>query len=192
MMLDYHETESNDNLIFHAVRGEITRNQLDIKWRNIPLGDPGLLSNLVYLNEVKKTNKVGVILHFADEEQLILGKIKLETDKYLLISVKQKPEKVADLIKQCKLILSSSLHGLIVADSFSIPNIHIPLSDLNGNGGKCGNKFLDYYSAIGKEYKFLESNFILDDDVHKKVINNYQKINNLKYIQENLIKSFPF
>ncbi|MBS7577279.1 MULTISPECIES: polysaccharide pyruvyl transferase family protein [unclassified Enterococcus] len=192
MMLDYQKTEDNNNLTFHAVRGEITRKQLGSKWQNIALGDPGLLCSLIYTNEVEKLDKIGIILHFSDEKQSLMDKVNSESEKYLLISVKQEPEKVADLIKQCKLILSSSLHGLIVADSFGIPNIHVPLSNLNGNGGKYGNKFLDYYSAIGKDYQFLAADLIFDAAAHAQVITNYQKISTLKDIQEKLINSFPY
>lgn len=47
----------------------------------------------------------------------------------------------------CKCILSSSLHGLIVADSFNIPNRWISLSE-SSLLEKQNFKYLDYYSSM--------------------------------------------
>jgi pyruvyltransferase len=52
-------------------------------------------------------------------------------------------------IAQCRCILSSSLHGLIAADSFHIPNLHIVFSDRPLGDGY---KFDDYYSAYGVQH----------------------------------------
>lgn len=66
-----------------------------------------------------------------------------------LISVKDEPLEVIREIAECRYILSSSLHGLIVADSLGIPNMHIVFGDrLLGDG----YKFDDYYSAFGVEH----------------------------------------
>ena len=47
------------------------------------------------------------------------------------------------IISECECIISSSLHGLIIADSFLIPNQMVHLTDkLYGDGFK----FDDYYS----------------------------------------------
>ena len=50
-------------------------------------------------------------------------------------------------ISGCERILSSSLHGLIIADSFSIPNRRIGFYN-NLKGGDF--KFEDYASALGR------------------------------------------
>lgn len=60
------------------------------------------------------------------------------------INVKDDPIAVLTEIAQCRCILSSSLHGLIAADSFHIPNLHIVFSDRPLGDGY---KFDDYYSA---------------------------------------------
>jgi hypothetical protein len=181
----------NRNMIFCSVRGEKTRQRLARKYQNIPIGDPGLLANLIYTQSVKQTEKIGIIPHYADENELILKKARLDPNRYKIISVKQRPEKVADDIKSCKAVLSSSLHGLIVADSFGIPNIHIPMADLE-NRSKGSFKFLDYYSAIGKPYKFMDPKKIYNKKDIDDIIKNYQSIKNLRRIQNNLIKAFPY
>ena len=62
------------------------------------------------------------------------------------INVKDDPLQVVKEIAKCRYVLSSSLHGLIVADSFHIPNMYLVFGDrLLGDG----YKFDDYYSAYG-------------------------------------------
>ena len=53
-------------------------------------------------------------------------------------------------IAQCRCVLSSSLHGLIAADSFHIPNLHIVFSDRPLGDGY---KFDDYYSAYDVQHR---------------------------------------
>jgi hypothetical protein len=57
--------------------------------------------------------------------------------------------KFVEEIHTCELILSSSLHGIILADSYNIPAYHTILSN-NVIGGEF--KFRDYYASVGREY----------------------------------------
>ncbi|RGY81624.1 hypothetical protein DXA18_05515 [Dorea sp. AM58-8] len=64
------------------------------------------------------------------------------------MNVKDDPLQVVKEIAECRYIISSSLHGLIVADSLGIPNMYLVFGDrLLGDG----YKFEDYYSAYGVE-----------------------------------------
>lgn len=188
----------NKNFIFKAVRGKQTRSKVDSKYRKIPLGDPGLLSNLIYTNEVDKTEKIGVIPHLRDENSYFLNEIiKKRPDIFKVISVAQSPEEVADAIKSCKLVLSSSLHGLIVSDSLGVPNAHLMLSDNLSSphhlrGGEY--KFRDYYSGVNREYSNFNprDNDLMDMSLYEELIVNYRPIENLSKIQKALIKSFPY
>ena len=51
------------------------------------------------------------------------------------------------------MVLSSSLHGLVAADSFGVPNRHIVLSHKPKGDGF---KFDDYYSAYGVEHRITD------------------------------------
>ena len=66
-------------------------------------------------------------------------------DNSTLIDLKENPKKVVEKIGECEYIISSSLHGMIVTDSFHIPNMHITLTN---NMFGDGNKYNDYLSAF--------------------------------------------
>lgn len=183
------EAIDNKHLIFKATRGLVSRSRLPIKYNKIPIGDPGLLSSLIYKSSVEKTNKIGIIPHYVDEDCAALEEAKQRQDEYTIISVKNPPEVVAREIAGCRFILSSSLHGLIVSDSFGIPNIHMPMSD-KVVGGEY--KFRDYYSAIGNEYSVFDVKDLYRSEMIQAAYDNYQPVADLQTIQNRLIKSFPY
>lgn len=197
-LIDDKISEINKNFIFKACRGESTRSHLPAKYQSIPMGDPGLLCNLIYKDDVQKTDKIGVIPHFRDEQSRFLNDvIKKHPEIFKIIPVGQPPEDVANQIRSCKLILSSSLHGLILSDSFGIPNTHLMLSDnlKSPNHLRGGEyKFRDYYSAVGRKYSNFNprSSDLLDLKEYEKIIKKYRPISNLKDIQDRLIKAFPY
>ncbi|WP_205742763.1 polysaccharide pyruvyl transferase family protein, partial [Onishia niordana] len=125
-------------LKFHAVRGKLT--QEDLKLPPLPLGDPGLLVNKVYQESPNKEDKIGIIPHFEEADHPFIQKLAADP-RFKIIDVLRAPQAVITDITSCKLVFSSSLHGLIVADSFKIPNLHMNLSDRLVGGDF---KFEDY------------------------------------------------
>lgn len=197
-LIDENVGAINKNFIFKACRGAQTRNMLPERYQNIPMGDPGLLCNLIYSSKVEPTNLIGIIPHYRDDHSHFLNDIiKKHPEIFKVISVSQSPETVANEIKSCRLVLSSSLHGLIVSDSFGVPNMHLMLSDnlKSPNHLRGGEyKFRDYYSGIGKKYVNFNprDNNLLDLGNYEKIIKAYKPIPNLEEIQRALIKSFPY
>jgi len=135
---------------FLAVRGKLSRQRVvDIcgtKYENLTLGDPGLFAAKAFKKNVPKKYKFGFIPHYIDFPSEYCSQIMNALDDVLFINVSGKVEKVLADIASCEVVLSSALHGLIIADSFNIPNLWIRMSD-NVIGGDY--KFLDYYSALG-------------------------------------------
>jgi Polysaccharide pyruvyl transferase. len=173
-------------LKFHAVRGKLT--QEDLKLSPLPLGDPGLLVNKVYQESPTKEDKIGIIPHFEEADHPFIQKLSADP-RFKIIDVLRAPQAVITDITSCKLVFSSSLHGLIVADSFNIPNLHMNLSDRLVGGDF---KFEDYYSAIGKEHKLVDLHLMLDKDYQDQLITEYQPIRGLEEKQEALLKAFPY
>jgi hypothetical protein len=172
---------------FRIVRGRLTEQILrkhDLINRDVVLGDLGLLAS--YYN-IKNDPKylLGIIPHFNDLNSPIFYDIyKKYKNESILINVRDEPEKVIGEISECKNIISSSLHGLIVADSFGIPNIWIenkykPVKEENRF------KYRDYYSSISVEdispiqaFDFLENGIELIKNKYQvdyKIVEQKQK-----------------
>lgn len=144
-----------------GVRGELTRNQIlpppICNVNNCLLGDCGLLARLVYPEAINKKHKLGIVPHFTDlhneEIQELLGNFKNEIT---LISPLDSPRKVVRRIKECEYIISSSLHGLIIADAFNIPNRRWVDRKTMPDVDFYDRKFIDYYSSLGIEESPIE------------------------------------
>ena len=108
--------------------------------------DPGLLASKVFPYCGSCSGDVGVVLHYADK-RIWSGVQRFEDgDSYRIIDIEAPVAEVASSIASCRLILSSSLHGIIAAHSYGIPSVWLRLSD--SVAGK-GFKFFDYFSSIG-------------------------------------------
>ncbi|WP_010136852.1 polysaccharide pyruvyl transferase family protein [Ochrovirga pacifica] len=185
------------NSNFLAVRGEYTKKRLgELGYNtNVALGDPGLLLPLVYHPEVEKKHEIGVIPHFTHYE-----KVKAafpEDDRILIINLNN--HNVEEVVRQflsCKRFVSTSLHGLIIANSYGIDALWFEYK--NKPLEKDNVKFLDYFSSVGiPEYV----PFILDVDnfnidAHIKLVDDNKKYasiqHDLNQIQQGLLKVAPF
>ncbi len=133
-----------------GVRGMLTAERLGLF--DCVIGDLGLLANeLVPLED--KIYDLGLVPHWSDHS---LEK-REEFLKYnpRVIRVADNPIEVIAQIGRCKKIVASSLHGIVVADSFHIPRrIELApkmVSHIKQEGGIF--KWQDYSSGIGCEFK---------------------------------------
>ncbi len=174
------------NLNYSAVRGHLTADLLNI--RNVQLGDPGLLCSLVYKKSHNTRKKICIIPHH-EEIDLPFFKSIQDNEHLTVVSPLAEPDDIVPVIASSSLVLSSSLHGLIVADSFSIPNARLHASDRLKGGDF---KFNDYYSALSKHpLQFEVSNNKDLEKIIKQTIKCYTPIDNLKDLQNGLLKAFP-
>jgi hypothetical protein len=131
-----------------AVRGRLSlkrvRRYLHLE-NEIAVGDPGLLcSRLVDCRGIQKRYELGIIPHYVDRDNPLLGNIRVGNS--VVIDVRAPVLDVLRQIASCKAVISSAMHGLIASDSLGVPNIRMVL------GGKIVGgdyKFDDYYSAFG-------------------------------------------
>lgn len=146
------EKLSCTELEVHAVRGPITREWLQKQGVPCPevYGDPALLMPWLYQPEVKKEFDVGVIRHYADTDGVGPSNLKVS-----VIDVKEEPLNVIDKICRCKTILSSSLHGLIVAEAYKIPSCWLRPADHFWSHPEPQMKYKDYYLGSGREQPAL-------------------------------------
>jgi pyruvyltransferase len=127
---------------FRAVRGPLTRELLRTDVPDV-YGDPALLLPRFYSPRPTRRFDVGVIPHFTDREWVDIGDACLS-----IIDVRADWRRVVTRICECDVILSSSLHGLIVAEAYGVPAVWIsPKRALKGGRFK----FHDYYLASHRE-----------------------------------------
>jgi|TARA_B100001971_G_C18263774_1_gene589649 pyruvyltransferase len=132
----------------HAVRGPLTRAVLLTKGIDCPqvYGDPALLLPMYFKSSSAKRYAIGVIPHYVDKQPWITN---IENDDILFIDIETDDvQGFIDSVLSCDIILSSSLHGIIIADAYGIPAYHVNF------GGKLigGNfKFDDYYQSVHRK-----------------------------------------
>lgn len=137
---------------YYAVRGKYSRDRIIEMGGQCPevYGDPALLLPRFYNPEVRKLHKLGFIPHYVDYEHSLKNSYKINI-------LNRKPLSVVDEILKCEKIVSSSLHGIIIAQAYGIPAKWVRLSD-----SLCGDdiKFEDYASSVGiknlKEFSTIE------------------------------------
>jgi len=158
-----------------ALRGKLSKKLLEDKFNiklDIELGDFALLFPKIFNPTIEPTFEFGVVLHYVDENHSVKKLISKMGGK--VISVRQRPFNFIREIKECKNILSSSMHGLILCDAYQIPNKRLILSDKIFGGDF---KFKDYYSTTDNKD---ESGLVMQDTVHESVLEDAIKLCSIK------------
>lgn len=117
----------------YAVRGPLTRKSLMDKGIECPevYGDPALLYPIFYNPEIYKTHKYGFVPHYIDyakpENRAVIASLSQMGIK--IINVCSGQDRFVNDLLSVEHVLSSSLHGLILADAYGIPNAKVNLSN---------------------------------------------------------------
>ncbi len=144
----------------HAVRGPKTREiciESGIECPEI-YGDPALLIPYYYNPYVLRKYKLGIIPHHSHIKSELLFKFKDDENVQIINFKKYKSWK--DIIKQireCDFIVSESLHGLIISETFRIPNIWVSI----GESIDQDLKYEDFFLSINKPYY---EPYLINDD----------------------------
>lgn len=160
-------------LDIRSVRGPRTRSvltELGIKCPEI-YGDPAVLMPYIYKPEnLQKEYDISLITHFSDDSLYDnYNRINMLTTDY---------EFVIDEIVKSKLVISSSLHGIILAETYGIPAI------LLNNGGDLF-KYMDWYESTGR------NDIKVADSIDEALNMEPMKLPKLDEMQEKVLKAFP-
>ena len=163
-----------------AVRGPLTKDRLMIcrlDCREIPVGDPVLLAPQFYSPNQEKKFVLGIIPHYVNQAEVYNSSLAGRSD-VLIINVFDEIEKVIDQVASCRSILSSSLHGLIIADVYNVPSRWMEGAvKLGGDSFK----FRDYFASVSipvyEPAKFHEVAFKGLDEIVTMIGSYRAKIN---------------
>ena len=174
-----------------SVRGTKTRKkfmdagiQCPAKYGDLAL----LLKYIIPAPKVEKKYRFGFIPHRVDKNHPYMKKVASHPDWTILdINQAYTPENFVKELHECEYILSSTLHGIIVADSYGIPAYHIELSDRVIGGDW---KFKDYYSSVKRKYSNIDISS-MDEKSIMKQLNPYDIVFDFdgyyKYIKDELL-----
>ena len=173
-----------------AVRGPLTRHEItSIGWECPEIyGDPVLLLPKVLGLEKAKKYKYGIIPHYVEflhEDGLKILK-HLENLGYKIIDICSGNINFVDEVSECERILSSSLHGLIIADAYNIPNARIIITDkLAGSHFK----FVDYCMSVHRriEWGINISEKTTNSDINKIPLND-----KIYFNEDRLLEAAPW
>jgi pyruvyltransferase len=139
----------------YAVRGPLTRQELLKKGIECPevYGDPALLYPSIYNPKIEKKYKWGIIPHYIEFESARDREVlkNLENQGVKIIDICSGEQEFINELLEVENIISSSLHGLIIADAYGVPNAKVNISNklIGGNF-----KFKDYYMSVNREIDY--------------------------------------
>lgn len=177
-----------------AVRGYETVKRLkDIGFLipdNIAIGDPAILLPLLYLPKVEKRYKLGIVMHVNDKDY-----IQEHFSMYHLIDVETDDVTgFMDDLCSCEYILTTSLHGLILAHSYGIPALWMRKNWI----GSDGFKFRDYFSSVSLYFQdSLDADCIAGMSEERilelfAIRPSLPKSEVMASIRQGLLESFPY
>ena len=170
-----------------GVRGRLTAAR--VTGRNVAVGDPALLCRRLLKGPNRgKRWRVGVIPHYVDRAEVEVKRLVSRLPHAVTIDVRWPVHEVLEYVAACEFILSSSLHGLVVADGMGVANQWIrPSRRVLGNG----YKFQDHASVFGR-YELKPCDDIAGIDAQKILAwqDAYNRPN-LESVENEIIASFP-
>lgn len=160
--------------VVHATRGPFTRRALLTAGIEAPAvyGDPAWFMPRILRPQVEKTHELGVIMHISELEAPgpearpaaeLARYAGGEADGVRLISTYHEPSwegfvaKMAEILS-CRRIVSTSFHGLLLADAYQIPCLYFPYGcegltrlELEGRyDDAVDHRFADFYRGAGR------------------------------------------
>ena len=148
-----------------AVRGPRTHQLLSKAGLECPAvyGDPALLLPNLIKNDVKKKYQIGIIPHYSHYTELAH---RYHGDPAIIVIDLLLPlAEIMNKLLACEIILSTSLHGLIVAEAYGIPSLMlINRQALHGDPFK----FHDYFESTLRDTFYTD----IDQNINLKQLGN--------------------
>lgn len=173
----------------HAVRGPLTRQVFldnNIECPEV-YGDPALLMPFIYNPKIQKKYKIGFLPHFVNKNSEYITCFENNSDCLIMnILIRQDYKGLINKMLSCDYIVTSSLHGLIIAHSYNIPVLWVNYS-VELEGGRF--KFDDYLLSVNKQNSnplFINKHYKIEEYI---ALMDAEKID---FDYKNLLESCPF
>lgn len=166
-------------LDIRAVRGPLSREVVLKLGHKCPevYGDPAILMPFIYHPKTEVTYEYAIIPQYITEKE-----IREEYPNDFIISMNTNDyESVITKIVSCKKVITSSLHGIILAEAYGVPAIWY-----RGLKKEVDFKYLDYYASTGRKPE------IIPTSIEEAMVLEPLPLPYLKPLQEGLIKTFPY
>lgn len=164
-------------LDIRAVRGPVTRAILENAGYDVPevCGDPGILMPMIYKPAGKEPAvPYTIIPHYLDIDKCISGGyeyLDIRTTDY---------RSFIDRIAASRVVISSSLHGIILAEAYGVPAVLMNYNFIDLL------KYYDYYFSTGRRTVKVASG------IEEALETNPMPLPELSQMQKNLLNSFPY
>lgn len=171
---------SYKKLDIRCVRGPKTRDTLLRMGIECPevYGDPGILMPLVYKPKEHCHVDYLIIPHFSVEDMMR----KRYGDKHILSMNTKDYKEVIDCIYAADKVISSSLHGIILAEAYGVPAVFYQDREERFN-----YKYADYYESTGRNGIVPCANIL--EAIKARDVTPDENI--IRAMQKALIKTFP-
>lgn len=168
------------HLDVRCVRGPKTRKTLQKLGHDCPkvYGDPAVLMPLIYQPKQAEKSDYLIIPHYSQEKNAR----KKYGDKHILSMCTDDYESVIDKIAASKRVISSSLHGIILAEAYGVPAVF-----LMDRESRFNYKYEDWYLSTGR------LDFPCVTSIKDGLKCNIPALDGKRIIrlQKNLLNSFP-
>lgn len=160
-----------------SVRGPITKQIMEALNYKCPsvYGDPAVLLPLIYKPIVKKKYSTSIIQHFREAVELPeeYHEICIQTDDYKFF--------IEEILASEK-VISSSLHGIILAESYGIPAVFL-------NKGVDGEliKYYDWYYSTNRRSVMVANS--IEEAIGMQPMSLPENIGEM---QKNIMEAFPY
>lgn len=166
-------------LDIRAVRGPLTRDQVLKYGHKCPevYGDPAILMPMIYNPVVPKLRNRLVIPQFFNEVEFR----EAHPNEHMISMNTNDYESVIREILASEIVYTSSLHGIILAESYGVPAVFF-----RGLAKDRDFKFLDYYYSTGRNSIELSESF------EEALGTAVPALPNLSKQKADLLRSFPY
>lgn len=185
------ENEKFNGGTIYALRGKLSLEKIQKFgiFHCETFGDPGMLLPRFIRPSSQKKYQLGIVPHFKETQVF-----QKEYPNYPIINLNTtKIKETVEEITQCHYILSTSLHGIIVAHSYGIPALWIKKGEIDTDGFK----FKDYFSSVDIEaYEGIKDfDYYITKNKWMELFEKYKLKSlpqkDISIIQEELLECFP-